>query len=340
MDKHTKNIITTTGIIATGVTAVSVASYALTNQLVKIAIHRDGMKHMKNIGNTKNYLRGFCNKEEFLNTLLEKGAVLEDKETTEVHIRATDGEHLVAHWYPCKEPQRIIIAMHGWRSTWSRDFGIIADFWHENHCHVLFVEQRGQNNSGGNYMCFGLKERFDCGDWIHWALKHTAPELPIYLAGASMGATTVLMASGLEMPKRVCGIMADCGFTSPHAIWEHVVKNNLHISYRLRKRAVESICHRHLKIKPSEYSTTQAMEQNKLPILFVHGAEDHFVPVEMTYENYKACTAPKYLLIVPGADHGMSYYMNKPEYEAITKRFWQEYDTFRVDAESKTQKIP
>lgn len=323
MEKQTKKMIATTALLATGLTATS---YALTYRLVKIAICRDGLKNMKNIGRTKNYLRGFKDKEEFLNTLLEKAVVLEERKTKRVHIRAKDGEHLVGHWYPCEKPQRIIIAMHGWRSTWSRDFGIIADFWHDNHCHILFAEQRGQNNSGGNYMCFGLKERYDCGDWVNWILKHTSSELPIYLAGASMGATTVLMASGLALPERVHGVMADCGFTSPQAIWEHVLRKNLHLSYRLRRRAVEHICNRHLQLHPGEYSTTEALRQTRLPVLFVHGSEDHFVPVEMTYENYKACATPKYLLIVPGADHGMSYYVNKGEYENITKRFWMEHD--------------
>jgi hypothetical protein len=46
--------------------------------------------------------------------------------------------------------------MHGWRSSWSHDFGIIAPFWHDNDCCVLFAEQRGQGLSGGNYMGFGM----------------------------------------------------------------------------------------------------------------------------------------------------------------------------------------
>ena len=323
MNRHTKTMIAATGILAAGVTT---ASYVLTNELVRIAIHRDGLKHLKNIGNTKNHIRGFADKEDFLNTLMEKGAILEEKKTTKIQIKAEDGEHLVAHWYPCSHPKRIIIAMHGWRSTWSRDFGIIADFWHENGCHILFVEQRGQNNSGGDYMCFGLKERFDCRDWAYWVDRHTNPELPIYLAGASMGATTVLMTAELKLPDRVHGIMADCGFTTPHAIWEHVLKKNMHLSYRLRRHTVERICKRCIQMKPGDYSTVDALQNTQLPVLFIHGAEDHFVPVEMTYENYKACNAPKHLLIVPGADHGMSYYVDKNGYEGISKWFWEKYD--------------
>ena len=50
-----------------------------------------------------------------------------------------------------------------------------------------------------------------------------------------------------------------------------------------------------------------ALRKNKVPVLFIHGQDDSFVPVSMTKENYEACVAPKEILIVPGAIHGMSY---------------------------------
>lgn len=70
-------------------------------------------------------------------------------------------------------------------------------------------------------------------------------------------------------------------------------------------------------------STTEALKHCQIPVLFVHGTDDHFVPVEMTYENYKACTSEKRLLIVPGADHCMSYLVGKSTYERIAKEFWE-----------------
>ena len=74
-------------------------------------------------------------------------------------------------------------------------------------------------------------------------------------------------------------------------------------------------------------STVEALAQSKVPVLFAHGTDDHFVPVEMTYENYTACSAPKRLLIVPGADHGMSYFMEKQRYEQAMLDFWAEFDS-------------
>ena len=87
---------------------------------------------------------------------------LEEQASETVTITADDGIHLVGHIYNAKSPKRIILAMHGWRSAWNRDFCGIASFWHENDCSVLYAEQRGQNASGGDYMGFGPLERFDC----------------------------------------------------------------------------------------------------------------------------------------------------------------------------------
>lgn len=88
----------------------------------------------------------------------------------------------------------------------------------------------------------------------------------------------------------------------------------------------ETMFKKRFQMATDEYSTVDALKCCKVPVLFVHGTEDHFVPIEMTYENYTACAAPKKLFIVPGADHGMSYYFDKEGYEAAIKDFWKEFD--------------
>lgn len=174
-----------------------------------------------------------------------------------VEITAHDGISLIGHWCPCEEPKRTIVAMHGWRSSWSHDFGLIADFWRNNHCSVLYAEQRGQNNSGGDHMSLGLLERYDCLAWTNWINEKTGKSIPIYLAGVSMGATSVLMASELELPDNVFGIAADSAFTSLHAIWKHVSESNLHIPYTQQKAkplyALPGICYESATKQLPEY---------------------------------------------------------------------------------------
>lgn len=291
----------------------------LTKEMMKLAMDR---VKPEDINKGKARVTGSPEIKDMIEIIEEASRQLENDDNVPVEITSHDGISLVGYWCPCKDAERIIIAMHGWRSSWSQDFGLIADFWKKNHCSVLYIEQRGQGNSGGDYMSFGLLERFDCQTWANWVNCNIENALPIYLAGVSMGATSVLMASELELPDNVYGIAADSAFTSPHAIWKHVTENNLHLPYFMHKASADRMCKNRIQMNANAASTTDALKNCKVPVLFVHGTEDHFVPVEMTYENYKACASEKHLLIVPGADHCLSYLIAKDTYEKTAKEFW------------------
>lgn len=321
MKRSTKSLLLTTALITTAITAAATTYRISANQLMHLALEREEPKFR---GKRPAKLSG----SEALTKVMEDrrrfATELEQIGMETVEIKSRDGLRLVGHYYSGPSPKRIIVAMHGWRSSWSQDFGLISNFWHQNDCAVLYAEQRGQGMSGGDYMGFGLLERHDCLDWVNWIHQKSGGALPIYLAGVSMGATTVLMTAGSSLPPSVRGIIADCGFTSPHAIWKHVVEHNLHLPFGLYSNAVKDFYQKKMQIASDSYSCEEALENCKVPILFIHGSDDKFVPVEMTYQNYKICKAPKRLLIVPGAEHGMSYLVDQPGYESAVKSFWSE----------------
>lgn len=324
MKKNTRKLFIAAGAAAAGAAAFAAASYSFTKRLVRIALDREAPPNSEK---STNRLSGEEKNAELFRQIKTAAEKLENSDCETIRITAHDGECLVGHLHRCANAKRVIIAMHGWRSSWSKDFGVISDFWHKNECSVLYAEQRGQNNSGGEYMGFGMIERYDCLDWVNWINANSGEKLPVYLGGVSMGAATVLMAAGLELPDNVCGIMADCGYTSAHDIWKHVVKNNLHMLYSGVIGAVANeICRKKINMTAKGYSTVEAMRSNSIPVLFIHGGDDRFVPIEMTYENYKACAAPKMLLVVPGAEHCMSYLTEQDKYEEITEKFWQKCD--------------
>lgn len=289
--------------------------------LVSVAFNRNPPKLIK--GN--NTLAKITRSPEFVSTLEKKAEQLELRETEEVEIKGRDGIKLRGHILESENPRRIIIAVHGWRGSWSRDFGIVSEFWKSSSTTVIYVEQRGQKGSDGDYITFGICERYDVLDWVRWAVEKYA-NLPIYLCGVSMGASSVLMSASLGLPRAVHGIIADSAFTSPSEIWSYVVSKNLHIPYGIYKGAANRECKRKTGQTADSCSTISSLKQCHTPILFIHGTDDSFVPVEMTYENFKACTSPKHLFVVPGANHGMSYYVDPRGYELQMCRFWQEYD--------------
>lgn len=242
-----------------------------------------------------------------------------------VEISAYDGTRLTGHWFPHPDAKRVIVAIHGWRSHWYRDFGAISEFWKEQGCSVLYVEQRAHDTSGGQHMTYGAVERYDCQAWLRWVCKQCGIKLPIYLAGVSMGATTVLMAGALSLPGNVRGIVADCGFTSADEIWCHLARDSLHMPYRMVRRFANAKYLRRTG-QTSALSTVDALKNCRLPVLLIHGDADDFVPPEMSRRNEKACAGQKRLVMVPGAGHGMSSFVGKELYEQELLAFWAAHD--------------
>ena len=306
---------------AAGGAALAGISCLVTKKMLSVAIDRELPKRIK-ADPAKVIPREDLPQILMLQRILAKA--LEGLPLQMLTLTARDGTKLTGHLYRHKNPKRTIVAMHGWRSSWAKDFGMLADFLFDQGCNVLFAEQRGQGCSEGSHITFGLKERFDCLDWVHYLNEQGFDTLPLYLMGFSMGATTVMMCGGFCLPDNVKGIIADCGFTSPEAIFRHVAEKTLHLPYsRLRRSLVNAMCRNALDTVPDAFSCPQALAKCHVGVLFIHGAEDHFVPVEMTYENYKACSSPKELLIVPGADHGMSYLVETERYRRTLQKFWQ-----------------
>lgn len=323
MKKSHKALLIGAGALSLGASAFALVSYSLTKKLVKVALDRELPKAS---ARSRFRISGIAEKDPMGKKISDAAEKLKDSCQKTVEIKGPGGEKLVGHLRLSENAKRIVIAVHGWRSSWNNDFGMIADFWKDNSCHVLYVEQRGQNSSEGDHMGFGMIERYDCLCWTNWVIENVDSSLPIYLAGISMGASTVLMTLGLNLPENICGVIADSGFTSAHDIWKHVTENNLHLSYRMMGFLADSMCKKKINIGTKEYSTMDALKNSDIPVLLIHGAHDKFVPVSMTYENYLAAKSEKELLIVPGAGHGRSYLMDKERYERAVLCFWRRFD--------------
>ena len=321
--------------LAAGASAAAVcalAVYGTTSFLADIAMKRE-MPRLPGTGDGAR-LTGEAPNDAYRAAQREAAQRLATAPNETVSIRSRDGLTLVGHWVPCADARRVIIAFHGWRSAWYRDLALISPIWTREQCSVLYVEQRAQRESGGEYIGFGLTECGDCLDWTQWVIDRCGTELPIYLAGVSMGATTVLMAAGLGLPEAVHGIIADSAYTSPRDIWRHVARKNLHLPFVLGAAVADGICRRRLSVGSNEYSTVKALSVTDKPVLLIHGEDDHFVPVRMAYENYDACRTPCQLLIVPHADHVMSCYVDPKKYEEALRLFWNAFDRGRGEQRS------
>lgn len=231
-----------------------------------------------------------------------------------VYCKSFDGLTLAARYFDMHSHNTVIL-FHGYRSSADRDFSCAVKLYCEQGYNVLLTDQRSHGKSEGRLITFGVKERYDAVSWARFYTENIDPEAKIILGGMSMGATTVLLAAGLDLPENVKGIIADCGFTSPTEIIKKVAKQGFHINASVFLPVMNLICIITGHFGIYGVSTEKALKNSKVPILFIHGKSDNFVPFEMSERNYKGMSGEKEILLVDGADHGMSYLVDTPSVE-------------------------
>jgi len=245
-----------------------------------------------------------------------------EKET--VTANSFDGLSLAADLLPAEGPSRgRVLMFHGYHGG-LEDFSAALRHYHELGFDLLIPDERAHHRSEGKFIGYGVLESRDCKTWAEEADRLWG-EAPTFLVGVSMGASAVLMASGEELPEDVRGIVADCGFSSPKAIVTHVLRRRLHLPVTPFYAVVNGLFRLLAGYGLTDRSTVAAMERNRLPILFVHGGADGFVPPEMTRQAYDACRAEKDLLLVPDAGHGRSYLEDMPGYQRKLDAFLARY---------------
>ena len=200
---------------------------------------------------------------------------------------------------------------HGYRGSGERDLstGIIR----AKACgrNVLIVDQRAHGKSEGHTISFGIKERFDCLSWINFAIEEFGSDVKIILTGISMGAATVMMASNLSLPKNVIGILADCGYDSPrNIIKKYIYDMRLPGNLLIPFVKLGGLIFGHFNLDST--TALECVKESKVPIIFIHGECDTFVPCYMSTNLYNACTNKKHLVIIKNAEHGVSY-LEDPE---------------------------
>ena len=237
-----------------------------------------------------------------------------------VSILSDDGLKLVGRFYHSSDGAPLAILCHGYRGTPSRDFCGGADICFSAGFNVLLIEERAQCGSEGHTITFGVKERYDILAWTRWAVKRFGEEVQILLGGISMGASSVLMASELELPDNVRGILADCPFTSPAEIITEVGRS-MGIPMKPALRLAEAGACLIGKFSLYSASAVSAVKKAKVPILLIHGEEDDFVPCGMSRMIQEANPRLIERHTFPGAGHGLSYLTDTQRYTALVNGF-------------------
>lgn len=241
-------------------------------------------------------------------------ALMADMPYESVTISSYDGCKLFARYYHVSDTAPLQILFHGYKSSSLLDCSGITNLAHKLKHNALVVDQRSHGQSEGTVITFGIKERRDCLCWVNYAIKRFGADTNIILSGLSMGAATVLMATDLNLPANVKGIIADCPYSSPREIiWK--VGKDMHFSLSLLYPFVwlGAFLFGHFNL--SESSAAEALKNCQIPVLLFHGEADNFVPCEMSKTLSHSGASNVTLELFPGAGHGLCYMIIPDRYE-------------------------
>ena len=226
---------------------------------------------------------------------------------------ARDGTALSARFFPNGGVDKIAVICHGWHSYPWWDFGKAFDIVYDAGYAVLAVSQRAQGDSEGRYLTYGVRESDDLLGWINILLDRCGKDCSIAIMGVSMGAATVLCATGKDLPEQVKCAVADCSYTSAKEQFRAASNGKYPIARALAAPLVRVLAGVRLK----DASPIDAVRHSRTPTLFLHGDQDDFVPYAMMQQLFDACAASdKAQWSSPGAVHAEAAMTNPEEYAA------------------------
>lgn len=222
-----------------------------------------------------------------------------------------------------KETDRWAIVIHGYTAD-PTSMSHYAWKYHEMGYNVLMPHMLGHGNDPSKYCTMGFYDRYMILDWIDYIVDKN-PNAKILMHGVSMGSATTMLVTGEPLPENVVAAVADCGYTS---CWdEYAVQINemfkLPVVPFLPLFNKISKLHKNFDFK--ECAPIKAVAKSKTPTLFIHGADDDFVPYRMMEPLYNACTAEKKMLTVNGAFHANSVFVENELYWNTVNNFVNKY---------------
>lgn len=240
-----------------------------------------------------------------------------------IEIKSYDGLTLRGTYYEYAPDATVELLFHGYRGNAERDLcgGIERCFALGRS--VIIIDQRASGKSEGHVITFGIRERRDCLAWINYAVERFGKDRKIIIGGVSMGAATVMLAAGEDLPDNVVCVMADCGYSSAKDIL-YTVMRQMKLPAKLLYPFIRLGGLLYGGFDIEETSPMEAVQKARVPIVFIHGDTDDFVPYDMSVELHKMCVSQKKMVTIKGAGHGLAFPVDRKGYVDALREFEQE----------------
>lgn len=262
--------------------------------------------------------------KEVLNKTHEEGLKWLEQNGEETQIISYDGLKLKGYEIKSNsESNKWVIAVHGYMGKGADMTTYVEQFKHYGY-NGLIIDLRGHGKSEGEYVGMGWLDHYDLQIWIDKIIEENR-DCKIILYGISMGAATVSMATGEELPENVKCAIADCGYTT---VWDEFrihLRKIFHIPSFPIMHSASLMSKIFAGYRFKEASTIKQVKKSKTPTLFIHGTKDKFVPYDMLDKIYNSASCEKEKLEIEEATHAESSNVNPEKYWSTIKAFIDKY---------------
>ena len=241
-------------------------------------------------------------------------------------IRSERGESLHALYVRAAQPTgKTAVIVHGYTDNAVRMLPIGYLYSRQLGYNILLPDLHAHGESEGEAVQMGWQDRLDVQQWIDTANELFGDSTRMVVHGISMGAATTMMVSGETLPPYVKCFVEDCGYTSVWDEFRGELKNQFGLPAFPLLDVASWLCGLKYGWTFREASALEQVKRCALPMLFIHGDSDDFVPTWMVRPLYEAKPGPKELWLVSGAAHAVSYKENKVEYTRRVQEFTGKY---------------
>ncbi|WP_321332944.1 alpha/beta hydrolase [uncultured Bacteroides sp.] len=236
------------------------------------------------------------------------------------------GIRLHAYYVAASHPTpKTAVIVHGYTDNAIRIMQIGYLYNHDLKYNILLPDLQYHGRSGGNAIQMGWKDRLDVMEWMDVANHLYGDSTKMIVHGISMGAATIMMVSGEKQPYYVKCFVEDCGYTS---VWDEFlreIKEQFNLPAFPLLYTASALCSIKYGWNFKEASALNQIKKCHLPMLFIHGDKDAYVPTRMVYQLVKNKPGAKELWLVPDAIHAVSYKENPKAYTNRVRNFANKY---------------
>ncbi|HEY4600030.1 MAG TPA: alpha/beta hydrolase [Cerasibacillus sp.] len=249
-----------------------------------------------------------------------------EQQFQDMMLTSFDDLKLKGYFLEAKQPSnKLVVFAHGYLGH-GKQMGLFGQYYYEElGFNVFMPDLRGHGQSEGAYYGFGWHDRLDLIDWTNQLIDQLGEDTEIIYHGLSMGAATVLMASGETLPSQVKAIIADSPYTDVYELFKYQMDKMFHLPAFPLLDLTSVITNIKADYTLKEASALKQVKKAQVPILYIHGENDTFVPTHMTRELAEHTSSHHIVWTVPHANHGEAFVLEKETYIQKIQSFLNKY---------------